>query len=90
MKITTIEVQAGRTLSPRKFYYQNLKPQITLTAVIEKGEDAIEKTKELHRLAENLLEDQCDDLIAFVSARMQARERRLEQAEKAAAKASDQ
>lgn len=73
MKIRSITVCAGRTVTMPKCSYQNARPQINLTADLEEGEDAIEKARELHRLAENLLEDQCDELLAFIAARQQAR-----------------
>jgi cytochrome c553 len=75
MKITQIRVQAGRTLSFKNDYYSNCKPTIELTAELEEGEDGLEAAKALHQKAENLLEDQCDELAAFVAARKQSRER---------------
>ena len=82
MKIRQIHVSAGRTLSLPNCCYSNSKPTISLTADLEDGEDALAAARELHKACENLMEDQCDDLVAFIMARTQHRNRQLKQEKK--------
>lgn len=53
--------------------HQNARPQVSLHATLEEGDDPVAKLKELHQLAENLLEDQCDELLTFVAFRQAMR-----------------
>ncbi len=87
MKITSISVNAGRTLSMPGTNYANVRPQVTFTADLEPGEDAIAAAGQLHEQAEAFLEDRCDQLLAFVAARGQARASKAKR-EKSAAPAS--
>lgn len=73
MKVKTIHVTAGRTISPNAFLHCTLRPQVSLTAEVGDDEDAIAAAKELHIQAESLLEDQVDELLAFAAARQSKR-----------------
>jgi len=77
MKIKSISINAGRTLSMPGTAYANVRPQVTFTAELEKGEDAIEAAKTLHRQAEEFMEDVCDELLAFAASRSMSRERHI-------------
>lgn len=57
MKVTEITVSAGRTFSHPYEDYSNLRPQVTLRATIEEGDDPSEQTKALQALAEKSVED---------------------------------
>ena len=63
MKITQITVTAGRTFNHPHEDYSNLKPQITLHAVLEEKDDAQEAAKALQRQAEQLVEDQKQNML---------------------------
>lgn len=77
MKIKTISVNAGRTLSMPGTHYSNVRPQVTFSAELEKGEDAIEAAKLLHRQAEEFMEDMCDELLAFAAHRSASRDKHI-------------
>jgi len=57
MKITEIVVSAGRTFNHPYENFSNLRPQVTLKATIDDGDDAIAAAKELQGKAEMLVED---------------------------------
>jgi hypothetical protein len=57
MKVTQITVNAGRTFNNPYESYSNLRPEVTLTATIEDGEDAMAAAKALQAQAEGLVED---------------------------------
>ena len=57
MKITSITVSAGRTFNHPYEQYSNLRPEVTMTASLEDGENAWEATKALQSTAEGLVED---------------------------------
>jgi hypothetical protein len=57
MNIKSITVTAGRTFNHPRETYSNLRPEVTLTATLEDGEDASEATKQLQTRAEGLVED---------------------------------
>lgn len=63
MKITEINVHAGRVIPHPTTSYSNLKPGISYKAVLEEGEDATEATKALQAKAESLLEDHCRHMV---------------------------
>lgn len=86
MKIRTIRVEAARSMPIKGVMFNNTKPGIAITADIEEGEDALVKARELHQQVESLLEDQCDELIAFIRFRQGQRDKAAAQA---ALKASD-
>lgn len=56
MKVTQITVNAGRTFNNPYESYSNLRPEVTLTATIDDGEDAIAAAKTLQAQAEGLVE----------------------------------
>lgn len=62
MRITEIVVSAGRTVSHPVESYANLKPQLTLKAVLGDDENAIEAVKALQAQAEQLIEDHARNL----------------------------
>lgn len=57
MKITEITVSAGRTFNHPYEDYSNLRPQVTMKATIEEGDDPTEQTKALQAMAEKSVED---------------------------------
>lgn len=81
MKIKTIQVQAGRTLNLPSGKQGTMRPFVTLTADLDKGDDAAEQVKELQILAENLIEDHVDELSAWLVARQQEKKRQRQAAE---------
>lgn len=56
MKISEIVVSAGRTFNHPYESYANLKPQVTLKATLDAGEDASSAVRELQAQAEQLVE----------------------------------
>lgn len=62
MRITEIVVSAGRTVSHPIESYANLKPQLTLKAVLGDDEDPIKAVKALQAQAEQLIEDHARNL----------------------------
>lgn len=57
MKVQEITVSAGRTFNHPYENYSNLKPHVSMTAVLDAGDDPIECAKELQAKAESLMED---------------------------------
>lgn len=84
MKITSVSVNAGRTLSMPGTNYANVRPQVTFTAEIQDGEDAFAAAATLQERAETFMEDACDQIIAMAAARDQRR-RQASKREKASA-----
>ena len=66
MKITEITVSAGRVISHPIENYSNLRPQISLKAVLDDGEDAVEATRQLQAKAEGLVEDHATQLTKHI------------------------
>lgn len=62
MKITEITVTAGRTVPHPIESYANLKPMVTLKAVLDDGEDHIQAIKTLQASAEEIVEDHANNL----------------------------
>lgn len=62
MKITEITVSAGRTVQHPVENYANLKPFVTLKAVLGDGDDYEQLTKDLQAKAESLVEDHANSL----------------------------
>jgi hypothetical protein len=58
MQITEITASAGRTFNHPHEDYSNLKPHVTLKAVLVEGDDPIACAKALQQQAEQLCEDQ--------------------------------
>ena len=57
MKITEIVVSAGRTFNHPYENFSNLRPQVSLKATLDEGDDAHAAAKELQGKAEALVED---------------------------------
>lgn len=57
MEIVEIVVSAGRTFNHPFEDYSNLRPQVTLKAALQAGEDAGACVKQLQAKAESLVED---------------------------------
>jgi hypothetical protein len=57
MKVTQITVNAGRTFNNPYESYSNLRPEVTLTASLDDGEDATTAAKALQAQAEGLVEE---------------------------------
>jgi len=68
MKINTITVTAGRTFNHPHEQYSNLRPEVTLTATLEDGDDATQSAKVLQARAEGLVEDHKQGLLASIEA----------------------
>lgn len=66
MKVTEISVSAGRVISHPIEDYSNLRPQISLKAVLEDGEDPAEAAKQLQAKAEGLVEDHANQLTKHI------------------------
>lgn len=66
MKINTIQVTAGRTFSHPHEQYSNLRPEVTMTATIEDGEDATKAAQELQARAEQIVEDHKQGLLRAI------------------------
>jgi predicted KAP-like P-loop ATPase len=63
MKIKCITVTAGRTFNHPHEQYSNLRPEVTMTATLDDGEDAAEAAKQLQQRAEGLVEDHKQGLL---------------------------
>ncbi len=63
MRITEITVSAGRVFNHHYESYSNLRPQVTLRAVVDGDEDPIAATKQLQAQAEQLVEDHKNHLL---------------------------
>jgi hypothetical protein len=57
MKITTITVTAGRTFNHPYEQYSNLRPEVTMSATLDDGEDPHVAARDLQQRAEGLVED---------------------------------
>jgi hypothetical protein len=66
MKVTEIIVSAGRTFNHPHEQYSNLKPQVTLKATLDDGDDAGAATKLLQAQAEGLVEDHKNGLLKSI------------------------
>jgi len=63
MKITEINVSAGRTFNHPHETYSNLRPSVNLKATIEDGDDPIAVAKDLQSQAEQLVEDHKQNML---------------------------
>lgn len=68
MQITEIQVHAGRTVNHPLEQYSNLKPSISLKAVLTVGDDPEQSVKGLQALAERLVEEHKHQMIADIKA----------------------
>lgn len=57
MKVNTITVTAGRTFNHPYEQYSNLRPEVTMTATLEEGEDHAQAVKQLQASAEQIVEN---------------------------------
>jgi hypothetical protein len=57
MKITEITITAARTFNHPHEQYSNLRPEVTLKASVDEGEDAAAAVKLLQNQAEGIVED---------------------------------
>lgn len=78
MKITNIKVTAGRTFNHPHEQYSNLRPEVTMEASLEPGEDASESIKHLQQRAEGLVEDHKQSLLKSIEELYQLTERQSE------------
>ena len=63
MKITEVVISAGRTVSHPLESYANLRPQVSLKASIEDGEDYETVVRNLQAKAESMVEDHKNSLV---------------------------
>jgi|SRR5579859_7281543 len=66
MKIQEITVTAGRTFNHPHEQYSNLRPDVTLRATLEDGEDPDKAAKWLQAKAEGLVEDHKNGLLKSI------------------------
>lgn len=78
MKINTITVTAGRTFNHPHEQYSNLRPEVTMTATIDDGEDATKAAQELQARAEQIVEDHKRGLLTSIEELYQLTERQAE------------
>ena len=69
MQIREVRVSAGRTLQHPCQTYANLRPEVSLIASLDAGEDAIDATRRLQRQAEQLVEEHAMVLCASLTER---------------------
>lgn len=78
MKINTITVTAGRTFNHPHEQYSNLRPEVSMTATLDAGEDATKAAQELQARAEQLVEDHKRGLLGSIEELYQLTERQAE------------
>lgn len=66
MQITEVVVSAGRTFNNPREDYSNLKPHVTVKATIAEGEDPVAVAKQLQVMAEQLVEDQKQNMLKAI------------------------
>lgn len=66
MKITNIQVNAGRTFNHPHEQYSNLRSDVVLNATLDEGEDPAEAVKKLQAQAEGLAEDHKQSLLTSI------------------------
>lgn len=62
MKVIEVNVSAGRVISHPIESYSNLKPMVSLKAVLDEGDDFEQCVKDLQAKAEGLVEDHANHL----------------------------
>jgi len=91
MRINKIIVTAGRTFNHPHEQFSNLRPEVTMEASLEEGEEATEATKQLQARAEGLVEDHKQSMLNSIEelyqltqqqAEMRGLQRELESAQK--------
>lgn len=78
MKINTISVTAGRCFNHPHEQYSNLRPEVTMTATVDDGEDPKEAAKALQAQAEGLVEDHKNSLLQSIEELYQMTQRQAE------------
>ena len=78
MKINTITVTAGRTFNHPHEQYSNLRPEVTMTATLDDGEDPHVAIRDLQQRAEGLVEDHKRGLLHSIEELYQLTERQAE------------
>lgn len=78
MKIRSITVTAGRVLPHPLQDYANIRPELTLQADLEEGENAEAAARALQGKAESLLEQHAADLSKFLKDQEARRQRAVE------------
>jgi len=78
MKISKITVTAGRTFNHPHEQYSNLRPEVTMEATLEDGEDAHVAARDLQQRAEGLVEDHKRSLLNSIEELYQLSERNAE------------
>lgn len=78
MKINTITVTAGRTFNHPHEQYSNLRPEVTMTATLDDGEDPHVAARDLQQRAEGLVEDHKQSLLKSIEELYQLTERQAE------------
>ena len=78
MKISTITVTAGRTFNHPYESYSNLRPEVTITASLEDGEDSNDAARMLQAQAEGLVEDHKNGMLKSIEELHQLTERQSE------------
>jgi hypothetical protein len=63
MKITEIIVGAGRTFNHPYEQFSNLRPQVTIKAILDDGDDPEEVIKDLQAKAESMVEDHKNNIL---------------------------
>ena len=76
MKVTQITVRAGRTFNHPHEQYSNLRPEIELVATLDAAEDVVAVAKQLQIQAEQLAEDQKQNMLKAIEAQYELGEAR--------------
>ncbi len=78
MKINSITVTAARTFNHPHEQYSNLRPEVSMTATLDDGEDAHMAARDLQQRAEGLVEDHKRSLLNSIEELHQLTERQAE------------
>jgi hypothetical protein len=78
MKITEIVVTAARTFNHPHEQYSNLRPEVTLKATLNDGEDPTAAVKALQTQAEGIVEDHKQTMLSSLKELYQLTERQAE------------
>ncbi len=69
MQITEITVTAGRVLPHPEHAYANIRPEVTLRAMLQPGDEPGQAVRALQLQAERLVEDHATVLVASIEQR---------------------
>lgn len=78
MKVTQIQVTAGRTFNHPHEDFSNLRPSVTMVASLDEGEDPKAAARELQAKAEGLVEDHKRELLNSIEELYQLTTRQAE------------